>query len=188
MGRKKGRGTLHIIGGLLVASAALRLGSGGTEVIAESAIEEPSPRELLGFENEATDVDAILAAFRAREARIEERELQVTNRMEVLREIEAEVTSKLAAMTEAEEALRATLALAEVAAEADLTRLATVYENMKPKDTAALFTEMAPEFAAGFLGLMQPEAAAAVMTELESPVAYSISVMLAGRNASVPTE
>ena len=105
-----------------------------------------------------------------------------------LRVAEQEVTEKLAALTGAEAALRATLALAETAAESDLSRLATVYENMKPKDAAALFTEMTPEFAAGFLGLMQPEAAAAIMTELEAPVAYSISVMLAGRNALVPTQ
>ena len=57
---------------------------------------------------------------------------------------------------------------------------------MKPKDAAALFEEMSPEFAAGFLGLMRADAAALIMTGLEPTTAYSISVILAGRNANVP--
>jgi len=57
---------------------------------------------------------------------------------------------------------------------------------MKPRDTAALFSEMAPGFAAGFLGIMRPDSAAAIMTELEPQTAHLISVMLAGRNASAP--
>lgn len=187
--RRAGRGTLHIIGGLLVASAVMRLGSGGTAVVAESAdasevIEEVSPNPMFAD----ADTDALLAAFQAREARLAEREAQLVDRMQALRVAETEIAEKLAELTAAEEALRNTIALAEAASETDLTRLATVYENMKPRDAAALFTEMTPDFAAGFLGLMQPAAAAAIMTELEAPVAYSISVMLAGRNATVPTQ
>ena len=188
--RKNGRGTLHIIAGLLVASAALRLGSGGTELVAEIASEEIAvqpeiPRQV---PTATAEMAPMLDAFRAREERLSARENQLADRMQVLRLAEEEIQEKLTALTQAEEALRATLALADTAAESDLARLATVYENMKPKDAASLFTEMTPEFAAGFLGLMRPEVAAAIMSELESPVAYSISVMLAGRNASVPTE
>ena len=61
-----------------------------------------------------------------------------------------------------------------------------IHENMKPKDAAALFEEMAPEFAAGFLGRMRPDAAGAVMAGLDPKTAYTISVLLAGRNADVP--
>jgi flagellar motility protein MotE (MotC chaperone) len=35
---------------------------------------------------------------------------------------------------------------------------------------------------------MRPEAAAAVMTDLEPEAAYTISAVLAGRNALAPTE
>ncbi len=45
---------------------------------------------------------------------------------------------------------------------------------------------MAPEFAAGFLGRMRPDAAAAVLAGLKPDKAYSISVMIAGRNATAP--
>jgi flagellar motility protein MotE (MotC chaperone) len=78
------------------------------------------------------------------------------------------------------------LALADGAAEDDLVRLTAVYEAMKPADAAALFQTMAPEFAAGFLGRMRAEAAAAVISGMTPESAYSISVLIAGRNALVP--
>ena len=95
---------------------------------------------------------------------------------------------KLIALTQAEAALRDTIALADTAAESDLDRLTKVYENMKPKQAAALFEEMHPNFAAGFLGRMRPEAAAEIMAGLSPEAAHTFSVVMAGRNANVPTE
>jgi flagellar motility protein MotE (MotC chaperone) len=57
---------------------------------------------------------------------------------------------------------------------------------MKPKDAAALFEEMDPGFAAGFLGRMRAVAAASVMAGLSPQTAYSVSVIMAGRNANAP--
>lgn len=98
------------------------------------------------------------------------------------------IEEKIAALETAERALSATLALADGASESDLGRLTSVYENMKPKDAAALFETMDPAFAAGFLARMRPETAAGIMAGLSPQVAYKISVILAGRNAAVPTE
>jgi hypothetical protein len=87
---------------------------------------------------------------------------------------------------EAEERLRGLMTLAEDSAEGDLAQLTSVYENMKPKEAALLFERMSPDFAAGFLGRMRPEAAAAIMSGLPPELGYSISVLLAGRNAARP--
>ena len=92
----------------------------------------------------------------------------------------------MAKLAAAEEKLNETLARADGASEADLTRLTDVYQSMKPKDAAALFATMAPEFAAGFLGRMRPEASAAILSGMSPENAYTISVILAGRNANVP--
>jgi len=108
--------------------------------------------------------------------------------MQALRVAESEITEQLAALTEAEENLSALIALSDTAAETDLTRLTTVYENMKPEDAATLFDQMDPSFAAGFIGRMQPAAAAQIMANIEAETAHLISVILAGRNASAPTE
>jgi flagellar motility protein MotE (MotC chaperone) len=80
------------------------------------------------------------------------------------------------------------MAQSEVAAEDDLSRLTSVYENMKPKEATEVFARMAPEFAAGFLGRMRPDAAALILSGLDPDKAYSISVLLAGRNANAPVE
>lgn len=188
--RRRKSGTLSVIAGLLITSAMLRLMDGSGQAFAEGdpppadtqmAQAEPQPEE-------APDVNTLLGALQEREARLAEREAAFAARMQALAITEAEVAEQLMALEAAEEALRATIALADAAAETDLGRLTTVYENMKPKDAAALFEEMSPDFAAGFLGMMRPEPAALIMTQLTPQTAHSISVVLAGRNAGVPTQ
>jgi flagellar motility protein MotE (MotC chaperone) len=184
--KRAGKGTLHIISGLLIASAVVRVGAHAGPARAESDTEIA---EITAQEPQTqSEPGSLLAALQSREARLEEREAQLRNRMQALHVAEAEIDEKLRALVLAEEDLRATIALADTAAETDLTRLTTVYENMKPKEAAALFSEMPPQFAAGFLGMMRPDAAAMIMTELEPETAYSFSVVLAGRNANVPTQ
>jgi len=187
--RRRGRGTLNIVAGLLVASALVRVFAQADPAVAQDVAEmddtmtpvsAPAPTDI--------DPDSLLAALQAREAALEARESQLRERLQALRLAEIEIDDKLQALVAAEESLAATIALADTAAETDLAQLTTVYENMKPKEAAALFEEMTPEFAAGFLGLMRSDAAAAIMTELEPETAYSFSVVLAGRNANVPTE
>ncbi|WP_341367493.1 magnesium transporter MgtE N-terminal domain-containing protein [Yoonia sp. BS5-3] len=183
--RRRGRGTLHLIAGLLVASAIVRIGAQSGPALAEGAT---MATEVEPETTPPVETDALLAAFQAREARLVTQEAQLRDRLQALRVAEVEIEEKLQALRDAEEALSATIALAESASETDLAQLTTVYENMKPKDAAALFEEMTPQFAAGFLGLMRPDAAAQIMTELEPETAYSFSVVLAGRNANVPTQ
>lgn len=183
--RKKGRGTLHVVTALLVASAFVRIGAEAGPAMANQTDDESQEVAVVSTE---TDTDALLSAFQAREERLAAREEQLRDRIETLRTAEAEIEEKLQALISAETQLSATIALADTAAETDLAQLTTVYENMKPKEAAALFSEMSPQFAAGFLGMMRPDAAALIMTELDPAVAYSFSVVLAGRNADVPTE
>ncbi|MBE0413793.1 hypothetical protein [Yoonia sp.] len=183
---RKGRGTLHIIAGLLMASALVRIGGHTGAALANEGSEEEGITAS-SLSSVTMQTDALLAAFQAREARLAEREAQLRDRMETLRSAEMEIDEKLAALRSAEESLRTTIAQADSAASHDLAQLASVYQNMKPKDAAALFEEMPPQFAAGFLGMMQADAAARIMTELAPETAFSFSVVLAGRNANVPT-
>lgn len=186
------RGALATIALLFVASGAIRLGTGSGEAIAREManLDLTGPRAPLveGVCQTEEDVSRALAALGEREARVAEREEAVATRMAEVEAAEQELEETLAELVAAEESLGATLAVAQTAAEDDLARLTTVYETMKPKDAAALFEEMTPEFAAGFLGRMRPEAAASVMAGLRPETAYTISVVLAARNAEAPTE
>lgn len=161
------------IGTLDLAFASAGDGDGGVSTDpGQCTAIEPLERALSRVEGRAELLDQ-------REARIEARALAVA-------EAEAMVTGQLAALEETENRLEALLSLSDTAAESDLERLTQMYETMDAGDAAALFLQMDPSFAAGFLGRMQPGTAAGVLAELDPGVAYSISVLLATRNASAP--
>lgn len=187
MSKARPIGVLRIIAGLMVLSSVLRVGIGAQEAFAnpDTTIVPPEDTELQETGDPSED---ILSAIQAREARLAEREGQFADRMQALNVAEREVARQIAVLQEAEQALSSTMALADTASESDLAKLTTVYENMAPKDAAALFEQMPPEFAAGFLGMMDPNAAAKIMTGLTPETAYSFSVVLAGRNALVPKQ
>lgn len=183
---RPGRGALLILAAFLVGSAGLRFGDTyGTAFAQEST---PEPEEVATEPGPPPEFEAILAALDAREARIAEREAAIDTRAQALALAEERIDQKLAALETAEEELRATIALAETASENDLAQLTSVYENMGAEEASALFSEMNPDFAAGFLARMRPDAAAAILAGLDPNAAYEISVILAGRNARVPTE
>ena len=204
--KRAGRSVLGVIAGLLIASALVRLGIGAEQAVAR-ALDAAEPRLAEAGQDPVTrtpvmsamsdnfpaemsnaEVSDMLAAFQAREARLVAREAALEERLAALNVANQQITEKLAQLEAAEAQLRETIALAETASKDDLDRLTQVYENMKPKQAAALFEEMDPNFAAGFLGRMRPEAAADIMAGLSPASAHLFSVVLAGRNANVPQE
>lgn len=193
-GRRKrtGPGTLVILSLFLAGSGALRLGAEAGEVMASQLGDEDA--HGAGEGTLATPAEcpappaALAAALAAREAEIDQRALAVEERMAALDLAEEAITTRLAELEASEARLRETLALADGAAENDLSRLTAVYEAMKPKEAAAIFEAMEPDFAAGFLGRMRPEASAAILGGMKPETAYTISALIAGRNAAVPTE
>ena len=190
--RKGGRSALVLIAGFFLASGLLRLGSGTGSAIAREveALRHTEEAEVLAPQicESGDGIGELLAAIKARETRIAEQEDAVANRMQALSVAEVSMKRNLAALIEAENNLKATMALADTAAEDDLSRLTAVYESMKSKDAVPLFEEMDPQFSAGFLGRMRPDAAASIFAGLTPAKAYTISVILAGRNANVPTK
>lgn len=180
---RRDRSVLNIVVGLLLVSAMIRLGGQVPPAQAEAS-QDRSEQGQAAVSAKAPDESTFLAALQTREAELNLQEATIDEKLAKLADAQAELDAQLVALTEAEAALRATIAAADSASEMDVTRLATVYENMKPKEAAALFAEMPPEFAAGFLGMMRPDLAAAIMTELTPETAYSFSVVLAGRNAN----
>ncbi len=186
------RSVLWIVALLFIASGLVRLGGETGRAIAREVADFGGADDEMADEaamcTQPPGVEEALAAIQAREAWVVDAEAAIDDRLQALAVAEEAVNQRLARLETAEENLRATIALADGAAENDLARLTSVYENMKPKDASLLFEEMAPDFAAGFLGRMRPDAAAAIMTGLSPEKAYTISVLLAGRNASVPKQ
>lgn len=183
--RRRGRGALIILALFLASSAALRIGG----LVGEAMANAPEPKTAEAAPAECpTPPPALLQALNEREAQVVAQEAAAKDRLAALALADAALSKRLEELDAAEESLKSVLAIADEAAEKDLARLTAVYEAMKPKDAAALFQAMAPEFAAGFLGRMQPAAAAAVLSGMPPDKAYSISALIAGRNALAPTE
>lgn len=179
--RRMGQGSLVILALILASSGALRVGAGVGAAMANSAADDAT--EPL---NCPVPPAAVAAALVGREGQVKDQEVMLEERMAALALAEAAIAKRLVELQTAEAELRKTLTIADGAAEKDLARLTAVYEAMKPADAATLFQTMAPEFAAGFLGRMRPEIAATVMAGMKPDTAYSISVLIAGRNATAP--
>lgn len=185
--KRAGRGALVILALFLASSGALRIGGLAGEAMANA----PAGLDIDAQTDPAAcpaPPPALLQALNEREEQVRAIEAAVADRRAALNLAEAAIAKRLEELTAAEASLKDVLAIADGAAEQDLARLTAVYEAMKPVDAAALFDAMAPEFAAGFLGRMQPAAAAAVMAGMAPDKAYSISVLIAGRNAMAPRE
>lgn len=188
--QRAGRSALMVIALLLGGSGLMRIATGAGHALdssgqdAAEAVAAPDPAVC---ESEPGAL-VLLASLRDREARLAAREAEIADRARTSELAGAAIDRKLADLVAAEERLAALLTLADDAADADVARLVTVYENMKPKDAAPLFAEMDPDFAAGFLARMRPDAAAAILAGLDPKTGYTISALLAGRNATVPKE
>lgn len=200
-----GRGSVMIIALLLISSATLRLATSATGAFAQESqlpnapmpaskapepdeedIAKPEASKTFANLDNRTEMSNLIRALSEREKQVAAREKQLEMRMRALSIADEEIEKRLQSLTETENSLRATLSIADEASEKDIVRLTSVYESMKPKDAAALFEEMEPNFAAGFLGRMRPDSAAQIMAGLSPQAAYSVSVILAGRNANVP--
>lgn len=166
-------------------SAMLRIGSQGMAIAEEVAA---IPEEALMVSEPTPDVGYLLASIQERQDQLARREEELAQRLQLLNSVEARVAQQMIALEQAEQKLASTLAIADGATENDLARLTAVYEKMKPKNAAEIFQTMEMSFAAGFLSRMKPEAAAGIMSEMPADTAYSVSVFMAGRNATAPTE
>lgn len=179
-------GVLTVISLLMIGSAIIRVGLEAGPALAKSTNAEQTEKK--SETTETRDVEILLAELLRREERVKQREDKIMEKEKALEIANEAIDMRLATLQEAEESLRATLAVADKAAETDLTQLTDVYQNMKPKDAAALFETMDPTFASGFLSRMPPEAAASILAGLSPDSAYTISVVMAGRNATAPQE
>lgn len=192
--RKSRPGTLVLLALLLASSGAMRLGAEAGQVLADKASAKDETDSQHAMAEGAAPADcpappaALAAALSQRAAEIDNRSAALDERLAALSLAEEAISLRMAELEASEAKLRATLSLADGAAEADLARLTAVYEAMKPKDAAALFETMEPEFSAGFLGRMRPDAAALVLSGMRPETAYTISALIAGRNALVPKQ
>ncbi|MSU91783.1 hypothetical protein GE300_19590 [Rhodobacteraceae bacterium 2CG4] len=172
---------LALLAGCFLASALVR-----TALVGPAAAEVLfPPQEALEFGDTAgcgPESEALLEVLRERGAQLDSLEQGIAEREAALEIAEAELQRKHTELVEAEERLAATVAAADGAAERDVAQLTAIYENVKPKRAAGIFSSMDTEFAAGILSRMSPSSAADILTLMDADMAYAVSVVLAARN------
>ena len=180
--RQRGAPVLSGVGIIVVcffASAALRLSDSGwamAEGVAAGGATAPG-----------VPSEAMLAALQEREAELDAEEKRLADRRQTLGVAEKKLQEQLAAFETAQKNLERTLAMADGAAEKDIARMTTVYENMKPAEAAKIVERMDVKFAAGLVARMRPELAAQVLAGMNEDAAYAVTLTIASRNAGVPT-
>lgn len=178
-------GGLGLIVVCFLGSAALRLTENGVAFAEEITAAGGETRKA--DEDCSGNPDTLLASIRARETELDTERKRLADRAQTLAVAETKLAEQLAAFETAQKNLESTLAMADQAAERDIARMTTVYENMKPEDAARIFERMDVSFAAGLLARMRPDLAAQVLTGMNADAAYAVTLTIASRNSGVPT-
>ena len=191
LGNIRRPGALFLIGLCFFGSGIVRIWESNAAIAEEvsrfAAASEEAPMAPLSCPP-PMEPESLLNAIQEREQQLDKKEERLANREQVLRVARLQVDDEIKRLEQVEAKLAATISRAEGAAKKDIDRITTVYENMKAPQAAAIFETMDVTFAAGFLMQMRPDAAAGILANLSPEAAYSISVVMAGRNADVPEE
>lgn len=128
-------------------------------------------------------IDGDLAsAVKDRMYALDQRETAIGDREAELKTYEAQVEKRLAELETANNQLQANIQTVQNARNADIQKLAAIYEGMKPAQAGSIINEMDAKFAAGLLSEMNNEQAAQVVAAMDSQKAYLVSVILANRS------
>ena len=125
----------------------------------------------------------VLDVLQADRAKLSERLTAVTAREKTLATLEVKLKDQMAQIEAANDTLEARIELMETTANEDIDHLVKMYQVMKPKQAAEIFDSMDPAFAAGFLREMNSERAGMIMANMDSRKSYSISIIMAAKNA-----
>ncbi len=150
------------------------------------AASQPAPMETTHATDAQLCVDGELAeAVRARTVALDAEETALSERKAKLAVYDSQIEKRLSELEGVNDNLRATMDEHRATQNADIAKLAAIYEGMKPKQAGDIINEMDPKFAAGLLAAMNAEQAAQVVATLDSKKAYLISIILANRSQSL---
>lgn len=166
----------------------------------DSEHEEPAPEggEMMAADDEAmpgvagqsampgSTPRALLDAINSRNATLDEREKRVAEMERTLEVAKKRIAVEMAALKAEHSALAALVQKARSATAEGTEHLVKIYRTMKPKKAGAIFNEMDPRVAVEFLREMKGEAASYIIANMDTRKAYAVTLLMAGRNLSVP--
>jgi flagellar motility protein MotE (MotC chaperone) len=171
-----------------VAEPGIAEPAAGPEPVAPSAQVATGEVSDLGPPEPAPGCEPrLLRAIEERNRQLDAWASDLADRARMLEVIEARAAEQVRALEAQRRALETTLAGLEQSAEAEVTRLVKIYENMNPKEAARIFEAMPAEVAAGFIRRMSESKSAPVMGRLNAEHAYAITLAMANSPAPAAT-
>lgn len=113
---------------------------------------------------------------------LQKRAVEIAKREEALKALETRVKADLESLNATNGVIKAELAELQKIATGDLAHLVSMYETMKPKKAAEIFSKMDPKFAAGFIRQIKPTTAGLILAEMDSNSSYRVSLIIANQN------
>lgn len=173
---------LLVLGVVFFGSFVGRIAVLASESVGKSST-GPHLNDIAGV---ASCVDGELAAVvKDRMYSLDSRETAIADRESELKTYEQQIDKRLAELEDANEKLQANIQVVQDARNADIQKLAAIYEGMKPAQAGQIINEMDAKFAAGLISSMNNEQAALVVANMDSQKAYLVSVILANRTQQI---
>jgi flagellar motility protein MotE (MotC chaperone) len=129
-----------------------------------------SPGELQALQN-----------LKARRGQLDDREKALDTQLQLLAAAETKVDAKLKAVNDVKAQIQALLGQADQQQQADVERLVTVYEKMKPRDAAAVMATLDDKVRIPVAAKMKSAALAAILAQMPTLEAKKVTESLAQR-------
>jgi flagellar motility protein MotE (MotC chaperone) len=123
----------------------------------------------------------------ARRGQIDDRERLLDTQLQLLAAAEAKVDSKMKALNGVKAQIQALLGQADQQEQAEIDRLVTVYEKMKPADAAAVFATLDDKVRIPVAAKMKVSALAQILAKLPTTEAKKVTESLAHRYSAAQT-
>jgi flagellar motility protein MotE (MotC chaperone) len=146
-----------------------------------------SPEELAKSAGVSPGDLRIVQNLGARRGQLDDRERLLDTQLQLLAAAETKVDAKLKALNGVKAQIQALLGQADQQEQAEIDRLVTVYEKMKPADAAAVFATLDDKVRIPVAAKMKVSALAQILSKLPTAEAKKVTESLAHRYSAAQT-
>ena len=145
----------------------------------------PSAAELARAANLSPAELQVLQSLGTRRGQLDQREKDIDAQLQLLAVAGAKLDTKLAAMTKVKGEIQGLLGQVDQKQEAEVARMVSVYEKMRPKDAAAVMSNLDDKVRVPVASKMKDRALAAILSAMSPNEAKHLTELLARRFADV---
>jgi flagellar motility protein MotE (MotC chaperone) len=123
----------------------------------------------------------VLQSLQARRGQLDQREQAIQTELALLQAAEAKVDAKIKTFNDLKAQVQGLMGEADQKAQAEIDRLVTVYQAMRPQDAAAVMAQLDDKVRLPVAEKMKPRALAAILAQMPAAEAKKLTEKLAGR-------